>query len=1267
MNTATNLRKAVRGMRRATSFCILHSAFCIAFAALCAASAYAAPELSFEDDTISVTVPADTVTTNSALHLCWGASDAGANPSDWSHSACLTADGVTATGGTWTASAAARGVATGDAIRAIIVGPIPFWGVEYVETPATVSPGKGGDDPAPNNKTLGVYTGVDAKTGLHVKTRMRWLALADSEFCGGRYTSSDSKRIFPIHTYRSNWLLGYGGLTAGTNSCSANTDYVVESKLYQGRQTMSVNGTQIYELHDNSEVHTEGECIVFGAYYTASTLNHLKLQAHARCYYLKMWENGNTSDNPEGDLVRDYVPVKAADGRGALYDKVSGAVFAPVSFGTETPQRLVVGDETGEIYHYGTGTLASSILRHYLVADIAATVGSGQVAVTVEPEIIVGVTNVLVVCWGDHDYGDQAADWPNVLSEQYAVGQAGGTFVFPAAEIAEGSSVRAFLVKDIRLADYISSVDNSSANAITVYFDTGVEANHGVRVQTRIEWLERWEDFGFMGVRYDNGNSRFILIHGYKNGQWGLGYGVGHWNNGVFNLDTPYEVEAKLYAGEQRLTVDGVDKYAGDDSSVRDYGRNLFAFAVNWYRPQPGTPQYGCRAKCYYLKMYTGGDKTTNPDGTLVRDYLPAVVDGVAGMYDRANRTFTVSAGANAFRYGSVTNTIGNTDVTYLASGLAAETASGEDEPPSGFAFTFSPSLDGGTLSLAANFSYASTGSRPLNSFNATLEAGGTVVTGAIDWVARTIAFPSVSVAADIDAVFTLAYGEGTDERYSGLLPVRLGTSDWFSSTASAMDASGVWIGASAQGGRIAAADGAAYVPNSSAVADLRVVELSGIFGTTTGTEADAPDSKFGVEIREVDGTNRFAVVAGGTWRVVPSVVADPAATCSVRVELDAVNGTIAYYAAGADGLAAFLGRYANQASADVVSRIAFGGAASLDSLRGSRRGLARDYAFNASLDGRWLTVAIDGDTVTNGNTSLYICYDQRDRGEDLYDWAGKLFVAGPLPPTGGVYRVNLAAAGVRGEIVRPFLARAMNVEVLASLTATATVIDTPRIFTGVPAKSGARVVTRMSWDNKNFNGGDQSFFAAKQKPSNSDRLMLIHCYPRKWGLGYVDGHWGLGEITDSQVCEVESKCYAGYQELTVDGVTLYTGSDSTEIDLSPADFAVFACNYRDPDQASQQNGGTGLHGCATCYGMKVYVNGDQATNPDGDLARDFVPARYHDQLGLWDKENEQFHPGEGGGFTGGGVVSVIETGEYHQFAVSAAIRRHVGLFIYIK
>ena len=970
--------------------------------ALGAAVFAAAAELvvSFDGDTITVTVPDGTVTTNASLYLCWGALDAGEKVSDWSHSVCLSNGGVTTNGGVWTASAAANGVFA--AMRAIVQVTSSYKAVEYVEC-TTGTSGGGGD--SATHKTLQVNTGVKAKTGLRVKTRMMWLALGDVGFCGGRMTSSgggDANRIFPVYTYANKWYLGYGSTRVNDVACVINQIYEVEAKLYRGQQTLVVDDTVVSELNSDVDVDTGGPCSVFGAYYAANALNPYSCQAHARCYYLKMWENGNTTDNPDGDLVRDFVPVKAPDGHGALYDKVSGLVFEADYFGDSPAEYLGVGAETGETYnpstyyasaavsyylpfvafegdsvavtvpsagvaspcgivlcwgdasggdtiaswshsfvlttndltsaggkfsvpaatlgltrgqhvrafvvpgevrrveyvgsentiwgagtrtiyvdtgvdarsglrveaemewltlsdcefcggrskggagdnsrifpvhtlngywyqgygatatttsfessistryqvdarlydglqrlkvidvsaattntvndestsgevdtggacglfsayysglsspslpsrarcywtklyengnttdnldgtlvrdfvpakdYYGRGVLfdrlnrkvyqpkcilnnltavayatfgaetgeslvalqaetvvGSSTVRIYVPETVVASVAPGRVNVTVPPGAVAGETNALVVCWGDRDYGDMAADWPNVLAKQVFVGQAGGSFAFSTKEVAAGSTIRAFLVGTMGFADYISSAGNAAVNNVSAYLDTGVKAKHGLRVLTRIEWLVKWSDFGFMGARPDSGNSRFLPIYGYPNGQWGLGWKTGNFNKGVFDVNTPYEVEAIMYSGEQRLTVDGVDKYTGTDTWAPDYDVNVFAFAINWYSPKQGSPNYGCRAKCYYLKMYTDGDPTTNPDGTLARDYVPAVVGGVAGMYDRLNDNFTASAGSGAFQYGTITNAVGYVDATYCTSPALHEMSGG--------------------------------------------------------------------------------------------------------------------------------------------------------------------------------------------------------------------------------------------------------------------------------------------------------------------------------------------------------------------------------------------------------------------------------------------------------------------------------------------------------------------------------------------------------------------------------------------------------------
>ena len=301
---------------------------------------------------------------------------------------------------------------------------------------------------------------------------------------------------------------------------------------------------------------------------------------------------------------------------------------------------------------------------------------------------------------------------------------------------------------------------------------------------------------------------------------------------------------------------------------------------------------------------------------------------------------------------------------------------------------------------------------------------------------------------------------------------------------------------------------------------------------------------------------------------------------------------------------------------------------------------------FHAVLHERMLTITVNPAAVTNDSMALCVCSDIADRGSDVNDWAQVLVITNPVPTIGGVYRVEINRPEVTGRIIRPFLVRVISTEELTYLRTNIGKNQNPYLHTGVPAKSGTRVVTRMSWDNKSYNGGDQGFFDAKAATGNANRLMMIHCYPSQWGMGYVDGNWSRGAITNGNVCDVEAKAYVGYQMLKVDGVELYTGNNSTALDFSPADFAVFACNFKNPDASSQSHGGTGLASASTCYYLKIYSNGDQTTNPDGDLVRDFVPAHSGDTFGLWDKLEGKFYPAVGA-FTCGEVVSKLQPDAY--------------------
>ena len=629
-------------------------------------SAQAAPTVTFDGDAITVTVPSGTAADGSTLSLCWGRDDAGAVFGKWGHYAILSGD-VAATGGVYAVSAATLGVAAENVLRACIVEPYKV--VEYVYSTTGTAGGSASD----GKKTLAVETGVRAKTGLRVKTKMRWLALGDCDFCGGRYTSGDSTRIFPVHTYQNKWLLGYGSKTTNTVACSTGVDYEVESRLYAGSQAMWVDGAKIYELNESGEVDAGGQCAAFAAYYP-SRAKPISIVSHARCYYLKMWENGDAEENPEGDLVRDFVPVKDSLGHGALYDRVTGKVFNSVYSGADPVEYLSVGDETGDEEYEVTiaGAAVEFTPPGQVVGDFHARLRGRTLTITVDPAAVTNDAMALCVGIGGTDCGPDVNDWERTVVVADPLSAIGGVYrVSLGNGVAANSMVRPFLVRKFSTEEL--SYLRSDANAYdSQYLHTGVPAKSGTRVVTRMSWDNKsfnGGDQSYFAAKYSTGSAdRLMMIHCYPS-QWGMGYVGGNWSKGAITNGKVCDVEAKAYVRYQMLKVDGDVLYTGSNSTALDFSPADFAvFACSYKNPDSASAAHGgtglCSAStCYYLKIYSNGDETTNPDGDLVRDFIPARRDGALGLWDKLGEKFYPAQGGS-FSGGEVVSVLRQNDYT---------------------------------------------------------------------------------------------------------------------------------------------------------------------------------------------------------------------------------------------------------------------------------------------------------------------------------------------------------------------------------------------------------------------------------------------------------------------------------------------------------------------------------------------------------------------------------------------------------------------------
>ena len=126
-----------------------------------------------------------------------------------------------------------------------------------------------------------------------------------------------------------------------------------------------------------------------------------------------------------------------------------------------------------------------------------------------------------------------------------------------------------------------------------------------------------------------------------------VGYGnewdVTYWQN--YSTTKPYSLQVEFTSdGVVKATRDGVaasDK-TGQQGTVIDTECNLYLFACN----VSGTATKPASARCYGTKIW---QTDANGNYQLVRDYIPCVKDGSAGLYDSVSDTVYFSLGASDF------------------------------------------------------------------------------------------------------------------------------------------------------------------------------------------------------------------------------------------------------------------------------------------------------------------------------------------------------------------------------------------------------------------------------------------------------------------------------------------------------------------------------------------------------------------------------------------------------------------------------------------
>ena len=192
------------------------------------------------------------------------------------------------------------------------------------------------------------------------------------------------------------------------------------------------------------------------------------------------------------------------------------------------------------------------------------------------------------------------------------------------------------------------------------YVDTGVTGRWNTKVEAQVEWLELG-DRTILGSRIGSGDTRLYFCHcyndsdnrgydydgnmltaqgGYDTVTWS-GSWICRWEkNRIYDYTAAFSATNGEGQATNTIKVDGLDVWSKAAAGL-DTGLNIHLFACN----VGGTASYKSKARIYRLKIWQG--PKDGGDMVLVRDLVPCMKNGKAGLYDAVSGDILYGSGAN--------------------------------------------------------------------------------------------------------------------------------------------------------------------------------------------------------------------------------------------------------------------------------------------------------------------------------------------------------------------------------------------------------------------------------------------------------------------------------------------------------------------------------------------------------------------------------------------------------------------------------------------
>ena len=175
------------------------------------------------------------------------------------------------------------------------------------------------------------------------------------------------------------------------------------------------------------------------------------------------------------------------------------------------------------------------------------------------------------------------------------------------------------------------------------YVDTGVTGRYNTRIEMQFEWMNIAEQM-MLGCGDWSDSTRFYACY-CLNSDGNIATGQSSYEKVVYtnianstwnswfekNRVYDYAIEFTAKDGDgnstRKIVIDGI-KFRNETTAAVDTGKNLYLFAHN----RGSEVRYYSKARCYRLRIWQG--TTAGGEQVLVRDFIPCMKNGRAGLYD---------------------------------------------------------------------------------------------------------------------------------------------------------------------------------------------------------------------------------------------------------------------------------------------------------------------------------------------------------------------------------------------------------------------------------------------------------------------------------------------------------------------------------------------------------------------------------------------------------------------------------------------------------